>query len=490
MSGHDAFNEELLSAYLDGELSSEEREEVERTLARSAEYRELLEELRSLVKQLEQLPSSSLDEAFSDRVIERTKHIARPQGDEASPAELQPELLSAFVDGELTEDQSQFIEGMLETDVEGREYVNQLQDLDRRLQSLPSYHLDDAFAERVLARAEGILARQDDRTKAPDESVTVAGPVVETGASLRGFVWALVAVAAAVALAFFFRGETTTGPQDLAKTPSVPQTPEVDPETEDDPTGPDVAVVPPDTREGGGTGPEIERPGPPQLDGTWQVLADFRKNAKPLIWVYELTITSEGVEKGAFANLLRRHKIRFGDTVPVSEEEQGQLLRQRYLEGVKVVSEKTKGMDKVRLYLVTCKGHHVDAIYQDLVGRPRGIGSFFINLTTRGAGDDVLNRLCDASDIAERSSEAVELLGNFAIMSRTARELGMFGTIRWIEPDLLIPPQPDDEEDEATTDDGNALAVGKKELAGDFKCEILFVVRNLQPIDDEEDPGE
>ncbi len=480
MTLHDAFNEELLSAYLDGELSPEQCQQVERQLATSAEHRELLEELQALVEQLEQLPTYSLDKGFSAKVIERTKHLAQMQADGDSVAELQPGLLSAYVDGELAGDERQVVQGLLETDLESQELVSQLRDLDRDLRSLPKYHLDDDFAQRVLRSAKQALSMDRDAGQVQAEPVTVAKKPVaaETGASLRGFVWAAVTVAAALLLAFVFRGETATVPQDLVTTDTVPN---VLPEDKDDPTGPELAVDPPSPDEREDT--DIERPKGPAPSGAWQLVVDLKKNAKQhLVLVYDLSVTSNGVEKAAFANLLRRHRIGFGDTVVVAEEEQRDLLKQQYLEGVEPAPKNTKGMDEVRLYLVTCTGLQADSIYHDLMGRPSGIGSFSLNLTTKEAGQGVLNRLCDASRITRRTREAVELAGNFAILSRTARNLGVFGTIRWIEPDLLNPPQIEEEDQAAGQDD--ALAVDKRALEGDFACEILFVVRNLKPIQD------
>ena len=63
------FNDELLSAYLDGELPAVERAAVEAHLATSAEDRELLEELRDLRGELQALPASAARDGFADRVV-------------------------------------------------------------------------------------------------------------------------------------------------------------------------------------------------------------------------------------------------------------------------------------------------------------------------------------------------------------------------------------------------------------------------------------
>ena len=64
-----SFSENLISAYLDGELSSEERAHVERILQQHPEYAELLEEFRLQSAALKQLPKLELDADFAARVM-------------------------------------------------------------------------------------------------------------------------------------------------------------------------------------------------------------------------------------------------------------------------------------------------------------------------------------------------------------------------------------------------------------------------------------
>jgi hypothetical protein len=66
----DRLTEELISAYLDGELSDEERELVERTVAESDEHHQLLAELRKLHTGMQALPRFSLPADFHTRVVQ------------------------------------------------------------------------------------------------------------------------------------------------------------------------------------------------------------------------------------------------------------------------------------------------------------------------------------------------------------------------------------------------------------------------------------
>ncbi|MFO0899642.1 MAG: zf-HC2 domain-containing protein [Pirellulales bacterium] len=66
-------DDDLISAYLDGELSPAETAEVEKLLAESPEARQLLEDFRALGTGLRGLPKLHLDEGFRDRVLRQAE---------------------------------------------------------------------------------------------------------------------------------------------------------------------------------------------------------------------------------------------------------------------------------------------------------------------------------------------------------------------------------------------------------------------------------
>jgi putative zinc finger protein len=75
------FPDELLSAFLDGELSPQEHEQVERHLAVSAADRQLVAKLQSLRSEVQSLPPVAVSADFADRVVrsaiaEAEKHNA------------------------------------------------------------------------------------------------------------------------------------------------------------------------------------------------------------------------------------------------------------------------------------------------------------------------------------------------------------------------------------------------------------------------------
>lgn len=63
------FDEELISAYLDGELTADEQARVEEALASDAALRHLHDDLRALRNGLQSLPQQKLDSGFVERVL-------------------------------------------------------------------------------------------------------------------------------------------------------------------------------------------------------------------------------------------------------------------------------------------------------------------------------------------------------------------------------------------------------------------------------------
>ncbi len=74
---------ELISAYLDGELSVEERAQVESLLESSDEHRQLLDELQSLRVQFESIPKQRAPERLSSRIMDAIadQPVHQPQVD-------------------------------------------------------------------------------------------------------------------------------------------------------------------------------------------------------------------------------------------------------------------------------------------------------------------------------------------------------------------------------------------------------------------------
>jgi hypothetical protein len=88
-------DDELLSAYLDGELTTDERATVDRWLTESAEHRQLLEELRSLSQSLESLPRLRLEDDFYQSVLRRAEREMLSAGPSAETGKSSVDALVA-----------------------------------------------------------------------------------------------------------------------------------------------------------------------------------------------------------------------------------------------------------------------------------------------------------------------------------------------------------------------------------------------------------
>src|SRR6185436_8839543 len=73
-------DDELLSAYLDGELSADERAAVEARLATDPAAQQLLHELRSVSQSVQALPTETLGRDLSQEIIRRAGEAAPARG--------------------------------------------------------------------------------------------------------------------------------------------------------------------------------------------------------------------------------------------------------------------------------------------------------------------------------------------------------------------------------------------------------------------------
>jgi hypothetical protein len=78
-------DDELLSAYLDGELSADERAAVEARLATDPAAQQLLHELRAVSQSVQALPTESLGRDLSEDIIRRARETAPTPGRSTSP---------------------------------------------------------------------------------------------------------------------------------------------------------------------------------------------------------------------------------------------------------------------------------------------------------------------------------------------------------------------------------------------------------------------
>jgi anti-sigma factor RsiW len=100
------FSDDLISAYLDDELSAEERSQVEQALKEDAEFRDVCDELRELRDRFGALPRYKLGKTLVDRVMRRAERAMLTSSAGGAPASGPPdkevELASSLRAGDRT----------------------------------------------------------------------------------------------------------------------------------------------------------------------------------------------------------------------------------------------------------------------------------------------------------------------------------------------------------------------------------------------------
>lgn len=135
---------ELLSAYLDDEVNTEERQQVEAWLATDTQFRQLHDRMSGLNQSVQSIPvppPALSARSIADSVFERDRF----------------ELLSAYLDGEVNTEECQQVEIWLATDAEAQTLYDRILNLHHSVQSIP------VPAPAVSARsiADGVFDRLD-----------------------------------------------------------------------------------------------------------------------------------------------------------------------------------------------------------------------------------------------------------------------------------------------------------------------------------------
>jgi len=132
--------------------------------------------------------------------------------------EFNDELISAYLDGELTADQQALVERKLNESREHQQMLNELSALRDSFEALPSYKLDEGFGQRVLRAAEREMLTGNGNTEtvtqtvsdspAPsDDSATPASPLRENRQGWRLAVGSVAAVAAMLLITLFLANQ-------------------------------------------------------------------------------------------------------------------------------------------------------------------------------------------------------------------------------------------------------------------------------------------
>lgn len=121
------------------------------------------------------------------------------------------ELISAYIDGELTSDEQVRVEQALLEDPHSQQLLEDLQALHDRLQAIPRSEPSQDYTQQILRRAERAILTGPSTASGEEATTAVrpANPGVQANqpTNLKHLIWASTALAATLMLALLFRSE-------------------------------------------------------------------------------------------------------------------------------------------------------------------------------------------------------------------------------------------------------------------------------------------
>jgi hypothetical protein len=367
------------------------------------------------------------------------------------------ELISAYVDGELTPDECARVEQLVASSDEYRQALADMRAVGEELQGLPQHHLGDLFADHVIAVARSAdMKRGSHRDAVPPASRHRITAQVWHWPAAMGL---LTTVAALVIAGFFlvrpggllshadqrvsqvdrsWEGtladeSTSLAPADL---PAVPPTPShggatVSPPAQDrtavasthapsdaagqaTPAGPpeqsgnapavaaDPGLVSPSGAEGAATvvssdaGSTAQRhmaaPGPqPSGEASAAVGAADRVNrslvdvpfsgAQQLLLVVDIALTQQGLAQGAFERALAAQGIPIEGTVPVDANLETSLLASRFFDPIKAPTNEVAAADtSLSLMYVRTRARQIDELWRAMQADQGGFARITLDM--------------------------------------------------------------------------------------------------------------
>ncbi len=144
-------------------------------------------------------------------------------GDTPMNPEHREEMVSAYLDGELSADQRAQVEAWLAESPELRQLHDELRSLSANIRSLPRHQLEQNIHSTVVRRAEQAVLAGGAAGGAIERDVRPASraPLWHRGAGWRRLAWPAVAVAAALVV-MFFDSQEAPAPREVAQAPRGP----------------------------------------------------------------------------------------------------------------------------------------------------------------------------------------------------------------------------------------------------------------------------
>jgi len=448
------------------------------------------------------------------------------------------ELLSAYLDHELTRDEHARVEQILQHDPSAREVLDSLAEIRADLRALAPMQLDGQFASRVLAAA----AR---RSAGEPKNTPIEGAALTT-ASLRHHGWrswgyVAVAFSAMLLLALLLRPNRLAPSQDqLAQTPgggtgmnhappkSEPAVPSSKPASRIPPAeksplpgkvspaarmaGPiPTAPVPPQPlRSHGNTldqqpqaapsGASPSRPSSlhkpvlaargvdrPRPDDSAAPAADAPKppSTDQLLLVMDVYLTPKGREEAGFDATLVQQGLPFFATIPVRDKLAQALLTSRFFNQAGVAAGKTKAgrngaatrSTPVQLVYVVARAGQMDELWRALQDDKQRVLGVSMDLAFRPIELNMFRQLRDAAQAALAAHPPADMVASADQLHTGAYRLVLPPTWRG-RPTRVPADLANSDGPAAARPPGGPMALGTGRLGENLVVEILFVLHS------------
>jgi hypothetical protein len=401
MNTRDHYTDELVSAYVDGELTEDERARVERLLSQGGPEQQWLEEIESLRAELQSLPAGRLGAEFTQRTIKAAQDSAinaRPSGQSSAPTAAADSRTGwvGWVAG---------VAGLAATLLLAFSLIDWFQNPDAgpAVAKQPLIGPVEVDRDKVAVNKSAIDGPQqiDDSQREPNQGVAPSRPqslaTTEQPPPNRG-----------------------DGPATAEPTADQPESghqrdslgPSHDPTqvaSDDGAAGradtADVGTVSGDKD----SGDENDR----QMVGTARPVASGQ-----LLMVFDVTMTPRGREEGRFDRALLDQQIPFDATLTVDEELENTLMRSRFLEPAETAG---KPDEFVQLVYVVTRGGKIDEIWQAMRESEQYFSQVKCDLAIMPADQAVFRELRRAADAewAARDAADQNLIGTDLPANRT-----------------------------------------------------------------------
>ncbi len=267
------------------------------------------------------------------------------------------ELISAYIDGEVSADEQARVEQLLSGSDECRQLCDELLAIRGNLQLLPSYKIGDGFHDRIVALIEESAGTPPVATlSAPRPAATT--PETHPRRLVVGAVSLIVTVAAVVALMFHLASRSA---DDLAQPPADATPHDVAP----GPNVPGESAVAENTP---GEKALPQSPDPletPEIDGTETQFVSlnpaFAKREFMALMV-ELIVAPEAVKDEIVQRALTNHGVAFANDIDVDEELGESILSHRMLKKNNAEEKEPLDGESVQLTYVETTCGQADAV--------------------------------------------------------------------------------------------------------------------------------